>query len=140
MANPHRDRDRRRRRDDNFGNSMEDAFARYGRIDVSVDGQRQDRGRDRNEYRGRPERGNERGNDRRPQRPRLEFTELLCLERGDCRCRITAADGYNGRFYNFAVERQNRDRPTRFFREGDADDLLALVKQAVEWIDTNRGA
>ena len=137
MGNPHRDKDRRRRRDDTFGNRMEDAFARYGRIDVSVDGQRRDNRGDRNRDRdrGRPERGNE-----RPPRPRLEFTELLCLERGDCRCRITAADGYNGRFYNFTVERQNRDRPTRFFREGDADDLLALIKQTTEWIEQNRGA
>jgi hypothetical protein len=146
MGNPHRDRDRKRRRGgDDFGNQMEDAFARYGKMDVSVDGQRQDnafpRGRqDRPSRSGPPARGNERHQDRRPQRPKLEFAELVCLERGDCRCRVTAADGHSGRIYNFAVERQNRDRTTRFFRESDAQDLANLVKQAAEWIEAQRGA
>ena len=131
MANPHRDRDRRRRRD-GF-NQMEDAFARFGKIDVSIDGkaERQSYGR------GRPERDN-RNQERRPQRPRLEFTELICLEQGDSRCRITVADGHAGRIYNFTVERQNRDRPTRFFRESDAHDVVRLVQRAAEWIEAHR--
>lgn len=139
MGNPHRDKDRRRRRGgDNFGNQMEDAFARYGKMDVSIEGQRQDRGQYNRS--GPPARGNERYSDRRPQRPKLEFSELVCLERGDCRCRVTAAEGQSGRIYNFAVERQNRDRTTRFFRESDAQDLAHLVRLAADWIETHRGA
>jgi hypothetical protein len=147
MGNPHRDKDRRRRRDGGeFGNQMEDAFARYGKIDVSVAGQRPDAPRqDRGggNYRGGrggggPERGNDRY-ERRPARPKLEFSELISFDQGDCRCRVTAADGQSGRIYNFAVERQNRDRTTRFFREYDAQDLVTLVSRAADWIAAQRG-
>ena len=131
MGNPHRDKDRQRRRGDGeFGNRMEEAFRR-GKMDVSIQGSRPQQNRG-DPPRGRPEHGNE----QRPQRPRLEFTEQLCLEQGDCRCRVTAADGQLGRIYNFTVERQNRDRTTRFFREPDADDLVILVKRAADWIAT----
>lgn len=148
MGNPHRDRRRRRGNDDNFGNRMEDVFARYGKIDVSIDG------RGDNPYRGdsqyRDNRGgggghggyrnDRRDNNGRPPRPRLEFTELICLEQGDCRCRITAADGQVGKIYNFSVERQNRDRTSRFFRETDANDLAIIVKRAADYIASQKNS
>jgi len=127
MGNPHRDRQRRQQRGSNEeyrNNSFSDAFQRrYGSIDVSVDGiapQRHDRGR------------SDRGGDR--PRQKLEFREVACLEQGDCRCRITVAEGHQHPIYNFTVERQNRERPSRFFRDGDVDDLKAILVQAADWI------
>ena len=112
---------------------MSDAFERFSQLDVSV---RDDRG-------GRPpprDRG-PRPNDRdRGPRPKLEFREVNVLEQGDCRCKITVADGMHGKIYNFAVERVGRDRPSRFFRDRDAGDLAALVIQAGKWIENERGS
>lgn len=126
MGNPHRDKARRQRRGggDYSNDSMSDAFQRrYGSIDVSVDGVAPSRRDTRND---------------RPQRPKLEFREVHALEQRDCRCKITAAEGVRGTIYNFTVERAGRDRPSRFFRDGDAADLAALVIKAAEWIDAQK--
>lgn len=136
MGNPHRDRARRQRRGSSeFSNdSMNDAFQRrYGHMDVSVDGLAPNRRDDRRDDRHRRDTRNE-----RPQRPKLEFREVQSFEQNDCRCRITAAEGVRGTIYNFTVERVGRDRPSRFFRDGDAADLAALIVRAGQWIETQK--
>ena len=134
MGNPHRDRQRRQQRDHDYqNNSFGDAFQRrYGSMDVSIEGAAP-RGPppDRHD-RGRPERG-----EGRP-RQKLDFREVASFEQGDCRCRITAADGYHGPIYNFTVERQNRERTSRFFRDRDVEDLTGLIAQANDWIESKK--
>lgn len=124
MGNPHRDRHRRQQRGGQDKRS--DDYQRYGSMDVSIDGRAPDR-----QERGRFDRGGD-----RPRQPRqkLEFREVKSLEQGDCRCRITMADGRSGSIYNFTVERQNRDRTSRFFRDADIDDLTTLIVRATDYI------
>jgi hypothetical protein len=47
---------------------------------------------------------------------------------------VTGAEGHGGMIYNFSLERSARERPSRFFRETDADDVKRLVEQATAWI------
>lgn len=132
MGNPHRDKARRQKRNEYSGNSMGDAFQRrYGSMDVSVDGRRDGR-------RDGPRDGHRDRYDDRPPRPKLTFQQVHQIEQGDCRCIITAAEGMRGTIYNFSVERIGRDRPSRFFRDGDAGDLAALVVQAGQWIESQK--
>lgn len=132
MGNPHRDRHRRRERDarregsggDYQNRGFADAFQqRYGKIDVSVDGLREQQQQQQGSPRD------------RPPRPKLEFREVAVLREGDCAVRITAADGKHGRIYNFTVERIGRDRPSRYFRDVDCRDLAGLVLKVPAWID-----
>jgi hypothetical protein len=136
MSNPHRDRQRRQDRasrhggEDFHNKGFGDAFKRrYGKIDVSLDGIRQ---QDPNRH---PDPQQQRQQQQQQQRrPRLEFRELTTLQQGDCNCRITAAEGQHGRIYNFTVERMGRDRPSRFFRDTDGPDLAVLIERATAWI------
>lgn len=102
---------------------------RFSQLDVSVRDDRRQYGR----YEPQREQREQRG-----PRPKLEFREVEAFEQGDCRCRITMAEGMRGKIYNFAVERMGRDRPSRFFRDGDAGDLAALIIKAGNWIENER--
>lgn len=120
---------------------MGDAFQRrYGSMDVLLEGRhegRPDQRPDRGRREGLIESPDQRPD--RPPRPKLTFQQVHQLEQGDCRCIITAAEGMRGTIFNLSVERIGRDRPSRFFRDGDAGDLAALVVRAGQWIESQKG-
>lgn len=131
-------RQQRERKRSGFGSEA------YGNLEVSIGEQVGYRARDPeprppSEPRGAP-RGDPRGfrGDRGDRPPPLQFETVHTVEIGDCRVTVTAAQGRHDMLYNLSVERQNRDRATRFFRMHDLDNLVAAIGAARGWIDKEK--